>query len=67
LLASRTRDAGAKWFTRGGAGSNLRRAIILSMVAATLHGVDIVDVWRRVRRFRGLTRSVPEQLKLPLD
>jgi hypothetical protein len=37
------------------------------MVAATRHGVDIVDVWRRVRCFRELTRSVPEQLKLPLD
>jgi hypothetical protein len=50
-----------------GTGSDLRRAVAVSMAAATRRDADLADVWRRVRRFRELNRSVPEQLRLPLD
>ena len=58
-----TRDA----LTTLGAGSDLRRAVAVSMAAAARRNADPADVWRHVRRFRELARGEAEQLRLPLD
>jgi hypothetical protein len=50
-----------------GPDATLRRAAIATTAAAARHGADLVVVWRRVLRFRELTRNKPEQLRLPLD